>query len=1026
MTDQAPRLTAALAARYRIERELGAGGMATVYLAEDLKHHRPVAIKVLRPELASAIGPERFLREIEIAARLQHPHILPVYDSGEADGLLYYVMPFVEGESLGARLAREGALAVPDAVRIVGEVADALAYAHQRGLVHRDIKPDNILLSGQHALVADFGIARAVQNAGGERLTQTGMALGTPAYMAPEQAAGEQVDHRADLYALGIVAYQTLAGELPFRGHTAQQLVAAHLTEAPEPITRFRPSLPPALAAVVMRCLEKHPADRVQSAGDLLQQLQAAITPGSGVPTPAAEPVRRPVSTRKVVALFAVAGVVVLGVVYGLMIGLGLPDWVFPVAAGLMAIGLPILVTTARLEKRRDPGTGAPGPFGLFTWRRAIGGGVVAFAGLGVAVAVYMAMRVLGIGPVGTLVASGALEEHPRVILADFTARGGDSTLAAAVTEAFRVDLGQSSSLSLVQAGALDEAFRRMERERPTMLTTDLAREVAVREGVRAVIAGEINGIGGSYVISAQILSAETGDVLAPVRETASDSTDIIKAVDRLSRQVRERVGESLRAIREAPGLEQVTTASLPALRKYSQGVRAAAAGEISQATQLFEEAIGLDTTFAAAYRSLAIAYSNIGINRARVAEANAAAFRHRDRLTEAERLWTEGSYYMQLLDFDRALPAYLALVERDSTNARALNNLGVVYLRQRQNEKALEYYKRAFELTPESQPAAFNVVATSVDMGRFDEARAARDRFAAVQPNHRGNNANNLLIAIGERQFDSAEAAVDSLAARRVPALDALVAQFRLKLAAIEGRTPGMEQALRDGEARAREGREVAEYLRDVAQAAVYDVEVRSKPQEGLARVRRALEAFPLSRLEPFDRPYAELAEFYARAGRPAQAREVLAEFEKEVPSILHPQVQPAIGRARGYILLAEQKPREALDELVRADRDMCRVCVMPAMAQAYAALGEPDSTLALLQRTVDTPDDDRLTVEWLELPGIYSRLGVMYEARGNREQALAYNGKFLELWKNADPQFAPAIEQVRERQRRLTAERP
>jgi len=1023
LTDPAARLRAALEGRYQIVRELGAGGMATVYLAEDLKHHRPVAIKVLRPELASAIGPERFLREIEIAARLQHPHILPVYDSGDADGLLYYVMPFVEGESLGARLARDGALAVPDAVRILSEVADALGYAHQRGLVHRDIKPDNILLSGQHALVADFGIARAAHGAGGDRLTQTGMALGTPAYMAPEQAAGEGVDHRADLYALGIVAYQALAGELPFRGHTAQQLVAAHLTEAPDPITKFRPGLPPALAAVVMRCLEKHPADRVQTAVEVQQQLLASATPAAGVGVMAAEPSRGPVSTRRVVAWFSVAAVAVLAAAYALMVALGLPDWVFPAAAGLMAVGLPILVTTARFEKRRDAGTT---PHRLFTWRRAIAGGGLAFAALGVAVAGYMIMRTMGIGPVGTLVASGVLEAHPRVIMADFTARNGDSTLAAAVTEAFRVDLGQSSSLSLVQAGALDEAFQRMERDRPATLTVDLAREVAVREGIRAVVAGEINTVGGSYVISAQLLSPESGEVLAPVRETASDSTGIIKAVDRLSRRIRERVGESLREIRQAPGLEQVTTASLPALRKYSQGARATREGETSLAVQLYQEAIALDSTFAAAYRGVAIAYGNLGINRALAAEANAAAFRHRDRLTEPERLWTEGSYYMAMRDGQRALPAYLALLELDSTDARVLNNIGVVYLRERQNDKALEYYQRAFTLTPANQPSAFNVVTTSVDLGRLDEARAARDRFAAAQPNHPGNNANRFLIAIGERQYDSAEAAVASLAARRIPATDALVAQLRVKLATIQGRTGDMEQALRDGEARAREGREVAEYLRDVAQAALYDARVRSKPAEGDARLQRALAAFPLSTLEPFDRPYAELAEYYARTGRPARAREMLADFDRDVPAILHMQVQPAMDKALGHTLLAEGKPREALDALVRADRDMCRVCVMPAMAEAWEALGQQDSVVALLERMINTPDDDRLGVEWLELPGAYSRLGVLYEARGDREQALKYNGRFLDLWKGADPEFAPVISQVRERQRRLTAERP
>jgi eukaryotic-like serine/threonine-protein kinase len=217
---------AALGDRYRIERPLGAGGMATVYLAEDLKHHRRVAVKVLRPELAAALGPERFLREIETTAGLRHPHILPLFDSGEAAGFLYYVMPYVEGESLEDRIARERQLSLDDAVRIAREVADALSYAHAHGVVHRDIKPGNILLEGGHAVVADFGIARAVRAAGDERLTQTGMAVGTPTYMSPEQASGEtEVDGRSDLYSLACVLYEMLAGQPPFTGPTAESVL---------------------------------------------------------------------------------------------------------------------------------------------------------------------------------------------------------------------------------------------------------------------------------------------------------------------------------------------------------------------------------------------------------------------------------------------------------------------------------------------------------------------------------------------------------------------------------------------------------------------------------------------------------------------------------------------------------------------------------------------------------------------------------------------------------------------------------
>ena len=279
------RLTAALADRYLLERELGQGGMATVYLAEDLKHHRKVALKVLRPELAAAMGPERFAREIEVAARLQHPHILPLHDSGEADGFLYYVMPYVEGESLRERVARVGELPVHDALRILIEVADALACAHAHGVVHRDIKPDNILLSGRHALVTDFGVAKAVSEATGRNsLTTVGVALGTPAYMAPEQAAADpHLDHRVDIYAIGVLGYELLTGRPPFVGRTPQEVLAAHVTQAPDPVDRHRPGLPPALTQVLMRCLAKRPADRWQSAGDLLAQLEPLATPSAGM-----------------------------------------------------------------------------------------------------------------------------------------------------------------------------------------------------------------------------------------------------------------------------------------------------------------------------------------------------------------------------------------------------------------------------------------------------------------------------------------------------------------------------------------------------------------------------------------------------------------------------------------------------------------------------------------------------------------------------------------------------------------------
>src|SRR6188508_1340470 len=284
MTDLFDRLNAALAGRYRIERELGAGGMATVYLAEDLRHHRQVAVKVLRHDLAASLGAERFLREIEIAARLHHPHILPLYDSGGAGDVLFYVMPLVEGQSLRDRLTKGGALPIDEGVKVIREVADALVYSHQHGVVHRDIKPENILLTSGHARVTDFGVAKSVSEAAGAaELTGTGVTLGTPAYMAPEQATADPtMDHRADIYALGAMAYEVLAGRAPFTGN-AQQVLAGHLTRKPEALSALRSTVPASVEAVVMRCLEKNPADRPQGADEVLRALDSSATTTSMV-----------------------------------------------------------------------------------------------------------------------------------------------------------------------------------------------------------------------------------------------------------------------------------------------------------------------------------------------------------------------------------------------------------------------------------------------------------------------------------------------------------------------------------------------------------------------------------------------------------------------------------------------------------------------------------------------------------------------------------------------------------------------
>ena len=300
MSDALGRLSTALADRYTIERELGAGGMATVYLAHDQKHDRRVALKVLRPELAAILGGERFLAEIRTTANLQHPHVLPLHDSGEADGIVFYVMPYVEGESLRDRLTREKQLPVEEAVRIACEVADALDYAHRHGVIHRDIKPENILLHDEHVQVADFGIALAVSTAGGAtRMTETGMSLGTPHYMAPEQAKGQPVDGRADQYSLGVVGYRMITGALPFGGDSIHTILYKHIFEEPPAVRSVRPDAPEALSAAIQRAMSKEPGQRFAS----MEEFATAVFPEQPVSARTGGPVTpKPITRAPVTA----------------------------------------------------------------------------------------------------------------------------------------------------------------------------------------------------------------------------------------------------------------------------------------------------------------------------------------------------------------------------------------------------------------------------------------------------------------------------------------------------------------------------------------------------------------------------------------------------------------------------------------------------------------------------------------------------------------------------------------------------
>ena len=1045
MADLQQRLQAAVGDSYRIEKELGGGGMSRVFLAEEVRLGRKVVIKVLPPEMGAGVNAERFEREIQLAAKLQHPHVVPLLTAGSSEDLLYYMMPYIEGESLRAKLAREGELPVSDAVKILKEVVDALAYAHRHGVVHRDIKPDNVLLSEGHATVADFGVAKAVSaSTGASNLTSLGVALGTPAYMAPEQAVADpHVDHRADIYAVGAMAYEMLTGRPPFTGPNPQAVLSAHVTDAPEPATKFRTTVPESLNALVMRCLEKKAADRWQKAEELLPHLDSILTPTGGMtptgtaPVPAVdyEALARQAHPIRVAALFGLGSAVALALVYWIMIQAGLPDWVFVGALILLAIGLPVMLMTGHHERKRALArttgivvtTPQQGIRRLFTWRKSLLGGGLAFAGLGVVATGYMATRLLGIGPAGTLVTKGVLEERDPILLAEFENRTTDSTLGPSVTDAFRVDLSQSSVVKLVDASAIEDALRRMELDLATPLEPALAREIAEREGIQAVVTGEIGSVGRGYVLSASLVSPVSREVLVAVRESADDDGEIIRAIDRLSKKLRERIGESLRSIRANEPLERVTTGSMDALRKYSQALRSDREGEVERTMELLEEAISLDTEFAMAYRKLAVVLSNSFAEQSRITAAARKAFEHRNRLPELERYLTTAYYYGDV-EYDRnnVIRAYRAVLDLDPDELTALNNLSIELRRMRRWQEAEELTKRALELGSEWQFYQ-GTVAAQVAQGKLAEAQATIDQFAEKLPDN--PYLGRLRFAFAARQRDYARAAAHAQAVAEQESelfWQQAVNSSLSAVARVQGKVASAERYMQEAMSVGEERGLPAAYITGAVQLGLTDVLYRETPADGVRKVEAALERYPISEMDPLDRPYVQLARFYALAGYPERARRLLSEYEAEVEDGVR-RGQPQRYGAYGAAAFAEGRQEEAITHFRNWYDDGCGGggCGFFGLGQVYDVTGNADSALAAYERALTTPALFRVFEESQRLGQTYKRLGELYEERGETEKAVEYYDRFVELWRDADDELQPIVRDVRDRIARLVGER-
>lgn len=1043
MNDIRPRLEQALAGVYTVERELGGGGMSRTYLAREVALQRRVVIKVLAPELLAGISVERFRREVLLAAQLQHPHVVPVLTAGDVDGIPWFTMPYVDGDSLRQRLA-VGSVSIGESISILRDVARALAYAHANGIVHRDIKPDNVLLSGGSATVTDFGIAKAISaartgsDAVGATLTQVGTSIGTPAYMSPEQAAGDpDTDHRADLYAFGVMAYELLAGRTPFQASTPTKLLAAHMTEVPRDVSEVRADCPPALAALVMRCLEKDPDNRPHGAAEMVKVLETVTSSGSGQAVPAILRGGR-IRLGIALAIWTVLTMVVTITAWAAREAIGLPDWVLPGSVGVMLAGLPVLFFTAYVQRMAHKAyTVTPSNAGVpqgtmatiamkasshLSWRRTWLGGAIAVGSFASLVVGFMVLRAMGIGPMGSLRGSGDFGASETLMVADFGSPQSDTTLGRTVAEALRTDLAQSSSLKVLTRSNIREALSLMQRAPDEGVPYELAREIATREGAKAVLDGNISQIGQSYVVTARLASALDGNDLATFREEAAKEDDLLSAIGRLSKQVRTRAGESLKTIRASNELERVTTPSLPALRKYVEGSRVAdEEGNSERGIELLREAVALDTAFAMAWRKLSVLLRNEGRDRTGMMAAISTAYRHRDRLTDMERLLTEGFYHANGPERDRskALAAYDDAVRIDTLSTAALNNAAVIHGEMGQNDKAEELYRRVTKLPHTFGGAFTNLLQEQI---RNDRPAAALDSTVAqFQQTFPGSGElwfAEWLSAWGKRDIPGADSIGRAVYSSAKNPRESINASFYLAgTSELRGQLSEAEQWQNKSSQALYRAQQTPGNLLAIALDTVYYEMMYGTAPRALAALERGLARAPMSSIPPSERPWGFLQSVGAFLFEPKIVRDALAGWLRDQAAM----ATDSIGSHALYLGALAHAERRWADMIEQVNIAVSRYAfdrrnASVVIGRAYMELGKTDSAIVSYERFLTLRDplpgtDAQWRAEAL------SRLGELYETKGDRAKAIEYYTQFVDLWANADARLQPRVRDARER---------
>jgi tRNA A-37 threonylcarbamoyl transferase component Bud32 len=1036
LSDFRDQVQDSLGAAYIVRSELGGGGMSRVFLADEVRFNRQVVVKLLSPELAAGINAERFEREITLAASLQQANIVPVLSAGEANGLPYFTMPYVEGESLRHRLGQSPPLGITDLVRILGDVARALQYAHARGIVHRDIKPDNVLLSGGTAVVTDFGIAKALSasrtSAGtDESLTQLGTSIGTPAYMAPEQAAGDpDVDHRADIYAFGCMAYELLTGHSPFHGRTPQRILAAHMSENPAPIDESRPDAPLAMRTLITRCLAKDPIARPQTAADLVAALDA-VTSGGDHPMPPPRITQAPVAFRRAIVVYLVAAMAEVAVATLATNAIGLPDWVPTVAVGLAILALPVLLfagyaqsvkgralsatpTMATLALRASP---------YLSWRNTSRWGTYALGAFALIVVGSMLARVAGVGPFATLLSAGTLTKNQTVLVSEFAfANSSDTTLGRVIADAVKTDLSQSKAVTLLGDGEIASTLVEMRRPGARLLLP-VAQEVAQRRGVKAIVDGSLNPLGNGFVVKLRLVSADSARELASMTGAADSPSQLIDVVGTLTRRLRAKMGESLKSVRESPPLHQATTSSLAALRKFSDARYALNHGDRTLFIRLMGDAVAIDSTFATAYLSLGVEYANIGRRDAEVARLVTRAYMLRHRLPDAERLFVESYYYRfgppSVRDPVAAAVRIDSIIKQFPNYQRAyaaVTTAGIDAWNRGDLARAESLFRISSSLDTTTMTALNDLVRSQFVQGK----RAAADSSLRVLERRFG--ARGLNNHVEEFRIDTGDVAGSesrlkaTLAGAQDPFVRERVITLLVSLMGERGRLREHAEWL-TRYARLLEDRGVrSASLIAAAQQAEARVMTTGDTSAAIKVLDASLHGGRLDSIVLLDRPYYELANAYALAGRPDRAAQYLAGVKQQVvegdPATAYETAVPM-----AEILMDQGKGMEAASVLQRGATGWKGNGIAERrLAMAYDRAGQRDSALVAYERALS-----RIGGVGVEQPIMNRRAGELYAEKGDLARAIAHYRKFVDAWKNADAELQPQVNDVRQRIARL-----